>query len=641
MDIEELCKISSIIIDPKDNDKLILITKQLFNDQNIQNITSKEVLRKSLDKLSRENKIIPSMVKILFIYRSLASAGELKYDPKIEKYLRTKNVRSLSGIVNITVFTSPYPETSKGVQEFSCEYNCHYCPKEPNQPRSYLLKEPAVLRANANKFISTEQFWDRALTLIRMGHPLDKIELIVSGGTFSSYPIEYTTNFMRDQFYAANVAYDKFNGIKLREPLTLSDEQDLNQNQALIKIIGITIETRPDRIKKQDLIYFRELGVTRVQMGVQHTNDKILDHINRKCSNIHTIRGIKALKESGFKVDIHLMPDLPPPDGITREDMIKIDHEMFEQVIEQPEYQADQWKIYPCETVPWTEIEKWYNEGIYKPYAELTNSDGTNPLFELLIDVKSKVKPWVRLNRVIRDIPNSYIIGGNSNTSMRNDLLSYMKKKNIKCNCIRCREVKDKDIKLDDFELKVRSYDASDGIEYFISWEDSEDTLLGFLRLRINESSDNKYFPELSNCALIRELHVYGQVITHDNINNGDGVQHRGLGKALLAKATEIAGRHGYNKLSVISGVGVRNYYIKQGFKPVDSYIDDSGMEIKTKGHFLILDMQSKTSSTLTKVFENLQNVEINNLSYRNQILNMCLIMTVTLGIYKLVSKSF
>ncbi len=601
-DLEDLCSSgnSKFKINNDELDRIINVVKELFSEENYKQCTTKAEFRKMMDVVCRRNKIIPSMYKILNVYRSVINKGELKPNKRFELYLRTKHVRSLSGIVNITVFTSPYPETSEGVQKFSCKYDCHYCPKEPNQPRSYLLKEPGVLRANANKFISTDQFWDRAGALISMGHPVDKIELIVSGGTFSSYPREYIDNFFRDQFYAANVTYDKLAGMELRKPLDLKSEQDLNQNMALIKIIGITIETRPDCVNRKEMQYFRKLGVTRVQMGVQHTDDRILRHINRRCLNYHTIRSLKMLKEAGFKVDIHLMPDLPPPPSIDSDEMVEIDRQMFNQIIELPEYQADQWKIYPCETVPWTEIEKWYKEKIYKPYAEQSNPDGSNKLFELLIDVLSRVQPWVRINRVIRDIPNSYIIGGNTNTGMRSDIQQIMEKRGIRSRCIRSREVGDKEIDLKQFEIKVREYPASDGTEYFISWEDSDEVLLGFIRLRLNESRTNAYFPELSDCAMIRELHVYGQVITHDSESDGVSVQHRGLGKALISKAVEIAQLNGYSKVSVIAGVGVRNYYIKQGFVPIDYYVGSNGDLVQAQGNFLIMDIISQPKSATT-----------------------------------------
>jgi ELP3 family radical SAM enzyme/protein acetyltransferase len=603
MDLEDICKIGKSETTDPNIHKIVEIVKELDALYKSQLITNREEMKKEIDRLGRKNKYIVSMCKVLSVYRSMASAGEIQYNPHIEKLLVTKTVRSLSGVVVITVWTSPEPTYTdpktgeKVVQKFSCEYNCKYCPNEPGQARSYLLKEPGVLRANANKFISTEQFWDRSRAYVQMGHPLDKIELIVSGGTISSYPKEYLTEFFRDQFYAANVVYDKICGREIRAPFSLEEEQELNQNQSLVKIIGITVETRPDRINKPELEYFRKLGVTRVQIGVQHINDEVLRFIDRKCSNTKTIKAIKLLKDAGFKVDIHLMPDLPAPIdiGMTNLDMIEEDKKMFDIVINDPDYQADQWKIYPCTTVPWTEIEKWYKEGTYKPYAELTNPDGSNPLFELLIDVKTKIKPWIRTNRIIRDIPNSYIIGGNSNTSMCGDIIQTLAKRKLKCKCIRCREVRNKDIDLANFSIKVREYEASDGIEYFISWENNDEILLGFLRLRINSESANKIFPELTGCAMIRELHIYGQVINHHFDNKGDGVQHIGLGKGLIAKAIEITKSHDLNMISVISGTGVRNYYIKQGFKPVDTYIDSDNNIQKAQGNYLIRDLSETT----------------------------------------------
>lgn len=577
-------------------EKLRKIVKQIVDEYDTKCITNREEMKKAIEKIGRKHKYIPSMYDVLAVYRLMISTEELIYNIQIDKLLVTKTGRSLSGVVVITVWTSPAPSYtdpktgSTITQTFSCKFNCKYCPNEPEQARSYLFKEPGVTRANANNYVSTAQFWDRAGTLYKMGHPVDKIELIVSGGTFNSYPKPYLTEFFRDQFYAANVAHDKINDRSIRLPLSLEEEQDINQNDSSVKIIGITIETRPDCINKAELEYLRSLGVTRVQIGVQHINNEVLRYIDRKCSNHKTIKAIKFLKDAGFKVDIHLMPDLPAPIdiGMSSLDMIQEDEKMFETVIEHPDYQADQWKIYPCTTVPWTVIEEWYRNGTYKPYAEMINPDGSNPLFELLVKVKTRIKPWVRTNRIIRDIPNTYIIGGNNNISMNNDILAELTKRKLKCSCIRCREIRGKEVEPANFEIKVRKYNASDGIEYFISWEDKDDLLLGFLRLRINSDSANKIFPELTGCAMIRELHIYGQVINHNLDNKGEGVQHIGLGKKLIAKAIEITKIHDLDKISVISGTGVRNYYCKQGFQPVKTYIDSDGKVIIAKGNYLI-----------------------------------------------------
>jgi ELP3 family radical SAM enzyme/protein acetyltransferase len=267
------------------------------------------------------------------------------------------------------------------------------------------------------------------------------------------------------------------------------------------------------------------------------------------------------------------MPDLPHPDSISIKEMINLDKNMFEELIVNPDLQADQWKIYPCATIPYTKIQEEYNSGKYNPYGEFKNPD---VLFELLIYVKSKINPWIRLNRVIRDIPKQIIIGGYDNVSMRDDIHKEMKKRGLKCRCIRCREVKTKNININDFELKIRKYSASEGIEYFISFENKEEIILGFLRLRIEENQNpikEIYFPELKDCSLIRELHVYGQVICHYEENNGNGVQHIGLGKKMINEAIKITKTHKLDKISVISGVGVKNYYIKQGFLTQGNYL--------------------------------------------------------------------
>jgi ELP3 family radical SAM enzyme/protein acetyltransferase len=564
---------------------IIQIVYQKFTSNEI---TSRDKIVKFIGKLGRERKIIPSIPNIQRVYRLMVTKNEIPNNKQFEDLFRTKVIRSISGVVVITVFTSPYPETLSGVQRFSCKYNCFYCPQEPDQPRSYLTKEPAVARANQCHFDSKEQFYERSKAYIEMGHPLDKIGLIVSGGTFTSYPREYIVNFFRDQFYAANTVVDKFDGKDLRQPLSLYEEQIINQNTSDVKIIGITIETRPDQINKDEMIFFRTLGVTRVQIGVQHIDDRILTYINRGCTNQDTINAIKMLKTASFKVDVHIMPDLPHPESITQQEMIDLDRDMFRQIIEKPDYQSDQYKIYPCTIVPYTKIKEWHENGSYQPYANI-HEDGTNPLVELLVNVKSHVKPWVRINRVIRDFLLEHIISGNNVTSLRDVIQNEMRKRKIICNCIRCREIKNKDVKIDEFKLIIRQYDASDGDEFFISFE-NDHNIIGMLRLRINKNFINEYFPELSGCAMIRELHVYGQMLNHDDINNGGSVQHLGIGKMLLNESINITRRHGLNKISVISGIGVRNYYIKQGFKLCETYNNE-----QVHGGFLIRQLPTFT----------------------------------------------
>lgn len=475
--------------------------------------------------------------------------------PVLEQYLISKAPRSQSGVLVVTVFTSPYPDG----QRFSCQWNCYYCPNEPGQPRSYLLNEPGVRRANRLDFDAARQFEERVHSLVAIGHPADKVELLVLGGTWESYPMLYRQQFVRDLFYAANVIFDHPSAPR-RPPLDLLQEQLLNE-EAKCKIIGLTLETRPDTINAEMLVELRRFGCTRVQLGIQHTDDAILTLVNRQSTRDDAINAIKMLKDSCFKVDIHLMPDLP---GATP----AIDKAMFDDVLDSPYLQADQWKIYPCQTTPFTVIEQWHREGKYNPY-------GLEPLIEVLLHAKTRVHPWIRLNRVIRDIPVDYVLAGVEVANLRQLLAFKLRDEGRRCRCIRCREIKgDKALasKLKEAVLQERRYAASEGTEIFLSVETpDEQTLFGFLRLRLDVRNLDTPFPELQACALIRELHVYGNLMTtYDDAaaaTRGPAAQHSGIGRRLLQRAEEIALEAGYSRIAVISGVGVRSYYRRWGYR--------------------------------------------------------------------------
>jgi histone acetyltransferase (RNA polymerase elongator complex component) len=522
----------------------------------------------------------------------------------VRQLLRIKKGKSHSGVLVITVFTSPYPEYiddngETQIQAFSCKWNCNFCPNEPGQPRSYLKGEPGVLRANKNEFDACRQMWDRMNALYRIGHPVDKLEILVLGGTWASYPESYREQFCRDLYYAANLWVPPhmtargshgfgFNGVPRRD---IEEEKRINRT-ANAKIIGLTLETRPDTINDSELILLRKYGCTRVQLGIQHTHNDVLNRINRKCS-IETAAGaIKSLKNAGMKIDAHWMPNLPgssvEKDRHMFMDMllgtnspvpkrnwcfneklgIKELYEVWD--LKCPELQVDQWKIYPTAIVPWTEIEKEFNSGKYVPYSE-------QELLDLLLQIKPLIFKKLRVNRLIRDIPTTYIINCPDSPNMRQELGVILDKDGTYCQCIRCREIKGK---VSDVEkvLVVAKYNESGGDEYFISVESTDfKTLFGFLRLRITREISNA-FPELNGCAMIRELHVYGQLIeTSDKCVNASRVQHKGLGKMLIIKAKEIAKECGLTKISVIAGEGTRGYYEKSGF------MDDDG-----KGRFMI-----------------------------------------------------
>ncbi len=363
----------------------------------------------------------------------------------------------------------------------------------------------------------------------------------------------------RDLFYAANTVTSG----DWREERFSLDEEILINVDAQAKVIGITLETRPDSITVEEIERLRSYGCTRVQLGIQHTDDDILNGINRGHRVQATMDSLRLLKDNCFKVDIHIMPNLPGSS-------VEKDEAMFKQVLEDPYLQADQWKIYPCSVVPWTVIEKWHANGTYKPYPDAE-------LFELLLRIKPRVHPWIRLNRVVRDIPNQYITGGCAVTNMRQILQNELKKRGQLCCCMRCREIRDDSAETPP-RMVVRKYKASGGLEYFLSFESSTvslgDRLHGFIRLRIPPRNVKWCLEELRDCALVRELHVYGQLqITGHDVQKGgldeDAPQHTGLGTRLLDEAERIAASHGFYKVAVISGVGVRRYYERRGYNQI------------------------------------------------------------------------
>lgn len=513
------------------------------------------------DKLSRVYKFHCKKNLLYHTYNAMVQSNEIEESSMVRKMLQTRPSRNLSGVTVITVLTSPYPNG----QKFSCRHNCYYCPAEPGQPRSYLKKEPAVARANQNHFDPILQTTSRLKALLVNGHEIDKVEFILEGGTYTEYPPEYLERFHRDLVYCVNTYFDS----EKRKPLGIEEEIALNAD-APIKIVGVCIETRPDTLIDEQgvswLPRFRKWGVTRVQLGVQHTDNNILRKVNRGHTLQHSIKAIQYLQNNGFKVDIHLMPDLPNSNP-------EKDRIMFKQVFQSSikdvyPIAPDQIKIYPCSVVPWTVIEKQHRDGKYTPYAE------TNPdvLIQVLKEALLMCPPWIRLPRVVRDIPNTYISGGNHTTNLRQIIEQSIEKDGGTLMEMRARECgRHPEYSVEDAELVVRSFYTRDfDQEFFLSFESLDRRcLFGFLRLRIRNPETTftqSEFTEIEGkCAMIRELHVYGTVAP---VGSGKGSsQHRGIGGKLVKKAIEIAETNQCDKVSVIQGMGVVRYYETHGFK--------------------------------------------------------------------------
>ncbi len=498
------------------------------------NIKSREDLALIKRKIAKKYKLsILLNSDILKEYRRLIAKGEIKINLTLEKILRKRSIRTMSGIAPVAVLTKPYP----------CPGNCAYCPSEKNVPASYLSNEPAVMRAIRCNYNPYKQVQFRLRALEANGHEPTKIELIVIGGTWSYLPDNYKYKYIIECFRACNNYGKKITKKNKAGNLKkiLLAEQKKNE-KAKYKIIGLTLETRPDYIDKAELKQMRELGCTRVEIGVQAIDDKILK-LNKRGHGVEAItKATKLLKNFGFKVTYHIMPGLP---GATA----KKDISMFKQLFTDERFQPDQIKFYPTVVTKGSLLYRWWKAGKYKPYSDKV-------LQNLIIQCKKIIPTYVRVIRLIRDIPGESIIAGNKITNLR----QVLQNQGVKCKCIRCREARDKKFKLTDLQLTTKKYKASGGKEYFISYETKDrKTLCGFCRLRLENEQ-----------AIIRELHVYGELVS---MGGKTKVQHAGLGKKLMIEAEKITKKNKYKEITVISGVGVRNYYRQLGYKLKNTYM--------------------------------------------------------------------
>lgn len=484
--------------------------------------------------------------------------------PQEYDFFTKKSIRSESGILNVSVVMPP--------DRFSCRYNCKFCPNQTkangadiDMPRSYLSNEDAVKRAAAVNFDPIQQVWTRLYALRQNGHPIDKIEIRILGGTFSCYPKQVATHFIHQIYHAVNT----FDSQKCEPHDSLEDSQNWHAQYSQYHIVGIGIETRPDEITETECIRFRQYGITRVELGVQHVDDQLLRRVQRGHTIQHSRRAIRLLKNFGFKIEMHIMTDLPgaTPEGdmFCYRQILQDDSSLF------PDYLKD----YPCLDVIYTEIREWKKNGKWKPYSEWTPD--AHHLKEVLIYRQSITPCWVRVNRVQRDFSqvDSPIELGYQSSSIPSNLRQYVtleaEKRGIFCQCIRCREIRCQTLQ-GPIQYMTHRFMASSDDEFFISAEvlkTPRNQLLGFIRLRLMNQSSCPMLPDL---AMIRELHVYGR-ISRVSLSDNQHVQHQGIGKRLLRKAETIAFWNGKKGMAIISGVGVRPYYEKRGYTLYNTYM--------------------------------------------------------------------
>lgn len=420
-----------------------------------------------------------------------------------------------------------------------CPGQCVYCPTFSVTPRSYTPDSPAVIRARSRGYEAGEQVKLRLKILSDMGHPTDKIELIVMGGTFLATQEDYQYSFIKG-------CYDALNG---EESATLEEAKRLNE-RAVHRCTGLCIETRPDWCGQGQIKRMLDFGATRVEMGVQTLDDDIYQLVNRGHTVEDVVTASRLLRQHAFKVHYHWMPGLP---GSTPEK----DLELSQQLFSDDRFRPDGLKIYPTMVVEGTELEQWHRDGRYRPYPD-------DEMTALVADIKAIVPRYVRISRVLRDIPAGYIVGGLKD-SLRDVVKLRMKRAGRECRCIRCREFGHRaraGWETGEPRLVRLDYQASGGREVFLSFEDDKETLFGLLRMRIQSEPVPGLPPQAgASYALIRELHIYGPEVPLKQ-QNPAAAQHRGLGKGLLKEAERIA-REEFRvpQMAVLSGVGARDYY--------------------------------------------------------------------------------
>jgi elongator complex protein 3 len=469
-------------------------------------------------------------------YRMLVDSGDWQPDPTVLERIRMKPVRTLSGVTTVTVLTKPYP----------CPGKCIFCPTDVRMPKSYLPDEPGARRGVEHDFDPFGQVSSRLQALESVGHPIDKIELLILGGSWCAYRRDYHAWFVKRCF-------DAMNG---QESQTLADAQALNET-ASSRNVGLVIETRPTDIQPSELNWLRQLGVTKVQMGAQSLDDRILELNQRGHSLADTKQAVALLRAAGFKIVLHWMPNLlgatPESD---RADFVRLWEDLC----------PDEIKIYPTQLLANAELYEYWVRGEYTPYT-------TEELISLIADIKPTIPRYCRVNRVVRDIPSDNVVEGNKRTSLRLDVQEELKRRGTACKCIRCREVGKQSVAAATLQLEDLVYTAGGADEHFLSYVTPQDKLAGFLRLSLPGShSPATGFIDLEDAAIIREVHVFGQSLAVGAEQDG-AAQHTGLGTLLLERAQTLAAEKGYKRLAVISAIGTRLYYLERGFTRSEFYL--------------------------------------------------------------------
>ena len=570
---------------------------------------------------TEREKLIPKRAILPYFLQVKQNNNELwqswNVTPELEerfiRSVRMKPRRTASGVATITVITRPH----------TCSSNCIYCPCDLRMPKSYLANEPACQRAELTFFDPYVQVAARLQALHQMGHSTDKVELIVLGGTWSDYPESYQYWFIKELFRALNEWpnspshiqerlnwYTSFGLQNSEEAVSsfvaeqqaavfddtatynqafhklydtsqphqsawsqmqstydeLVEQQHVNETAAA-RVVGLVIETRPDTITPDNLRMFRQLGCTKIQIGIQSTRQEILDVNKRQMSVAQIKRAFSLIRLYGFKIHSHLMVNLL---GATPE----ADKQDFKTFVTDPGFLPDEIKLYPCALVSGTQLVQKYREGAWQPYDK-------DELVDVLVQDVLATPPYVRISRMIRDISATDILVGNKHTNLRQMVEQELAAEDVanRVQEIRFREINQQQVRAAELTLQDFSYITAVSDEHFLQWVTADNKIAGFCRLSLPhwdkltagacDVTANELLVQPGQ-AMIRELHVYGQALSLGS--EGMSAQHQGLGQKLLAKASSIAADVGYTSLNVISSIGTRAYYRAQGFTDAGFY---------------------------------------------------------------------
>ncbi len=499
-----------------------LLAKKTPTKKDIKAEIKKICVKYSLDRIPRN-------------YEILAKTDGQNFT-KLQKILLKKPVKTASGVAVIALMPKPY----------ACPHGrCTYCPGgvQINTPNSYTGKEPSTMTAIENEYDPKKQIQSKIEKLTVYGHDISKMELVIVGGTFLFMPAEYQKKFIKS-------CYDALNGF---DSASLENAKSANEH-AKIRNVGFTIETKPDYCKAQHVDMMLDYGITRVEIGVQSLQERVYEIVNRGHTYSDVIESFQISKDAGYKIVAHMMPGLPtvkPEEDISD----------FKKLFSDDELKPDMLKIYPSLVLENTPLYDEYQVGKYKPYSN-------EEMIRVLTEIKKNVPKWVRIMRVQREISSTEIIAGPKSGNLRQIVLKNLHKEGLSCKCIRCREVglSKSESNADGLRLDRVDYKSSGGKEVFLSYEDSNEAIYGFLRLR--KPSIKAHRKEITpKSCIVRELHVYGKSVKIGE-RADDGIQHTGLGKNLMREAERISQEeYDAKNLLVISAVGTREYYQKLGYQ--------------------------------------------------------------------------